>query len=98
MGDDLRIAAHFFYLAAGEIRWLFYFEIELPSPLRVVRLEVVLEGPGWFAHGVPSEPEAGFDMFGVNAGTVAYRFVLPFYGSFVELWTGLLVFRCRFVT
>ena len=64
---------------------MFYSEIELPSPLRVVRLGVVLEGLGWFAHGVPSEPAAGFDMFGVNAGAVAYRFVLPFYGSFAEL-------------
>ena len=48
----------------------------------VVRLGLVLEGLGWFARGVPSEPEAGFDMFGVNTGTVAYRLELPFYGSF----------------
>ena len=44
----------------------------------VVRLEFAFEGLGWFAHGVPSEPKAGLDMFGVDTGTVAYRFVLPF--------------------
>ena len=44
----------------------------------VVKLGLVLEGQGWFARGVPSEPEAGFDMFGVNSGRVAYRLELPF--------------------
>mgnify|MGYP001199178310 len=63
----------------------------------VVRLGLVLEGQGWFARGVPSEPEAGFDMFGVNTGTVAYRLELPFYGSFRGCGQGR-PFRCGFVT
>ena len=57
-----------------------------------------LEGLGWFAQGVPSEPKAGFDRFGVDTGTVAYQFELLFIRCLSRAVDKGFPYRCRFVT